>query len=61
MPPLWSAQCCLDPDPPKDAAIEELQKQINDIVEELNHLKERQALQTGRTEVGKQNVHFNVM
>ncbi|XP_008329439.1 tetranectin [Cynoglossus semilaevis] len=36
----------LKKDPPKDAAIEELQKQINDIVEELNHLKERQALQT---------------
>ncbi|CAB1417073.1 unnamed protein product [Pleuronectes platessa] len=30
----------------KDAAIEELQKQINDIVEELSHLKEQQALQT---------------
>ncbi|GAA6235536.1 tetranectin-like [Lates japonicus] len=29
----------------KDAAIEELQKQINDIVEELNLLKEQQALQ----------------
>ncbi|XP_060949277.1 tetranectin-like [Limanda limanda] len=31
---------------PKDAAIEELQKQITDIVNELNHLKEQQALQT---------------
>lgn len=30
----------------KDAAIEELQKQINDIVQELNLLKEQQALQT---------------
>ncbi|XP_034401299.1 tetranectin-like [Cyclopterus lumpus] len=30
----------------KDAAIEELQKQINDIVHELNLLKEHQALQT---------------
>ncbi|XP_062265253.1 tetranectin-like [Platichthys flesus] len=30
----------------KDAAIEELQKQINDIVEQLSHLKEQQALQT---------------
>lgn len=31
---------------PKDPAIEELQKQINDIVHELNLLKEQQALQT---------------
>ncbi|XP_019958019.1 tetranectin-like [Paralichthys olivaceus] len=31
---------------PKDSAIEELQKQINSIVEELNLLKEQQALQT---------------
>nr|XP_040045010.1 tetranectin-like [Gasterosteus aculeatus aculeatus] len=30
----------------KDAAIEELRKQINDIVQELNLLKEHQALQT---------------
>lgn len=30
----------------KDAAIEELQKQVNDIVQELNLLKEQQALQT---------------
>ncbi|XP_030004122.1 tetranectin-like [Sphaeramia orbicularis] len=30
----------------KDAAIEDLQKQINDIVQELNLLKEQQALQT---------------
>ncbi|KAF3707289.1 Tetranectin [Channa argus] len=30
----------------KDAAIEDLQKQINDIVEELNLLKEQQALHT---------------
>ncbi|XP_034455077.1 tetranectin-like [Hippoglossus hippoglossus] len=29
-----------------DSAIEKLQKQINDIFEELNHLKEQQALQT---------------
>lgn len=33
-------------EPTKDAAIEELQKQINDIVQELNLLKEQQALQT---------------
>ncbi|AWP21386.1 putative tetranectin-like [Scophthalmus maximus] len=33
-------------DATKDHAIEELQKQINDIVDELNLLKERQALQT---------------
>ncbi|TDH03953.1 hypothetical protein EPR50_G00147300 [Perca flavescens] len=33
-------------DTAKDAAIEELQKQINDIVQELNLLKEQQALQT---------------
>ncbi|XP_037649925.1 tetranectin-like isoform X2 [Sebastes umbrosus] len=33
-------------DTAKDAAIEGLQKQINDIVQELNLLKERQALQT---------------
>uniref|UniRef100_A0A3P8SMN4 C-type lectin domain family 3 member B n=1 Tax=Amphiprion percula TaxID=161767 RepID=A0A3P8SMN4_AMPPE len=30
----------------KDTAIEELQKQVNDIVQELNLLKEQQALQT---------------
>lgn len=30
-----------------NAAIEELKKQINDIVQELNLLKEQQALQTG--------------
>ncbi|XP_044027464.1 tetranectin-like [Siniperca chuatsi] len=33
-------------DTTKDAAIEALQKQINDIVQELNLLKEQQALQT---------------
>ncbi|XP_071356554.1 tetranectin [Trachinotus anak] len=33
-------------DTTKDAAIEDLQKQINDIVQELNLLKEQQALQT---------------
>lgn len=31
----------------KDSAIEQLQKQINDIVQELNLLKEQQALQAG--------------
>ncbi|KAF1381785.1 hypothetical protein PFLUV_G00157600 [Perca fluviatilis] len=36
----------LESDTAKDAAIEELQKQINDIVQELNLLKEQQALQT---------------
>lgn len=35
----------------KDPAIEDLQKQINDIVQELNLLKEQQALQTGKTEI----------
>lgn len=39
-----------DSDATKDHAIEELQKQINDIVDELNLLKERQALQTGERE-----------
>lgn len=33
-------------DTTKDAAIDQLQKQINDIVQELNLLKEQQALQT---------------
>lgn len=33
---------------PDSAAIEKLQKQIDDIVQELNMLKEHQALQTGR-------------
>ncbi|XP_029370346.1 tetranectin-like [Echeneis naucrates] len=33
-------------DSTKDAAIEDLQRQINDIVQELNLLKEQQALQT---------------
>ncbi|XP_038580751.1 tetranectin-like isoform X3 [Micropterus salmoides] len=33
-------------DTTKDAAIESLQKQINDIIQELNLLKEQQALQT---------------
>lgn len=37
----------LEADTTKDADIEELQKQINDIVQELNVLKEQQALQTG--------------
>lgn len=32
----------------KDAAIEELQKQIDNIIMELNLLKEQQALQTGK-------------
>lgn len=36
-----------EPEKQKDAAIEQLQKQINDIVNELNLLKEQQALQTG--------------
>ncbi|KAJ0054839.1 hypothetical protein NL108_005351, partial [Boleophthalmus pectinirostris] len=30
----------------KNTAIEDLQKQINDIVQEMNLLKEQQALQT---------------
>lgn len=34
--------------PEKDGAVEGLQKQIDDIVKELNLLKEQQALQTGR-------------
>ncbi|XP_031151811.1 tetranectin-like [Sander lucioperca] len=36
----------LESDTAKDAAVEELQKQIDDIVQELNLLKEQQALQT---------------
>ncbi|XP_058476025.1 tetranectin [Solea solea] len=36
----------LKKDTTRDTAIEELQKQINDIVDELNLLKEQQALQT---------------
>lgn len=35
-------------DTTKDAAIEKLQKQINNIVQELNLLKEQQALQTSK-------------
>ncbi|XP_051728916.1 tetranectin [Ctenopharyngodon idella] len=35
-----------DSDARASAALEDLQQQINDIVEELNHLKEQQALQT---------------
>ena len=34
-------------EPTKDVAIEGLQRQIDDIVQELNLLKEQQALQTG--------------
>lgn len=34
-------------DSANSAAIEELKKQVNDIVQELNLLKEQQALQTG--------------
>lgn len=33
--------------PAKDSAVEQLQKQIDNIVQELNLLKEQQALQTG--------------
>ncbi|XP_059206589.1 tetranectin-like isoform X1 [Centropristis striata] len=53
---LLLANCSLQQSPPKkklikkdtvkDAAIEELQKQINNINQELNLLKEQQALQT---------------
>lgn len=38
---------CLEAAPAKDAAVEQLQKQIDNIVQELNLLKEQQALQTG--------------
>lgn len=38
----------LEPAAAKDAAIEQLQKQIDNIVQELNLLKEQQALQTGK-------------
>lgn len=44
-----SSDLLLEPEKQKDAAIEQLQKQINDIVIELNLLKEQQALQTGST------------
>lgn len=37
----------LEAAPAKDAAVEQLQKQIDNIVQELNLLKEQQALQTG--------------
>lgn len=37
----------LKPDSVTSAAIEKLQKQVDDIVQELNLLKEKQALQTG--------------
>lgn len=36
-----------DSDATKDTAVEQLQKQIDNIVQELNLLKEQQALQTG--------------
>lgn len=39
----------------KDAAMEQLQKQINDIVLELNVLKEQQALQAGKLQIQKSN------
>lgn len=39
----------LDSDVTKDAAIDDLQKQINNIVTELTIVKEHQALQTGKT------------
>lgn len=45
---LWIFTVFLESDTTKDSAIEELQKQINDIVQELNLLKEQQALQTGK-------------
>lgn len=38
----------LQPDSVTSDAIEKLQKRIDDIVQELNLLKEHQALQTGR-------------
>lgn len=54
---LSSADCAIffkyDPrfftltDSANNAAIEELKKQVNDIIQELNLLKEQQALQTG--------------
>ena len=40
-----------DSDTSKDAAVEQLQKQIDDIVQELNLLKEQQALQTGEPDM----------
>lgn len=40
----------------KDAAVEQLQKQINDIVLELNVLKEQQALQAGKLQIQKSNM-----
>lgn len=43
------SQVLLESDTAKDAAVEELQKQIDDIVQELNLLKEQQALQTGNS------------
>lgn len=53
IPPDLNVLAFLDSEATKDAAIEELQKQINDIVEELNLLKEQQALQRGTTEISK--------
>ena len=39
---------CVASDTSKDTAVAELQKQIDNIIQELNLLKEQQALQTGK-------------
>lgn len=46
----------LEPVAAKNAAMEQLQKQINDIVLELNVLKEQQALQAGKLQIQKSNM-----
>ena len=41
-----------------DPAVAGLQKQIDDIVQELNLLKENQALQTGKNHIVKIRIRF---
>lgn len=48
----------LESDTTKDAAIQELQKQINDIVQDLNVMKEQQALQTSKSHFNKASCVF---
>lgn len=53
---VLSSPVILEPAAAKDAAIEQLQKQIDNIVQELNLLKEQQALQTGKLPEALPNV-----
>lgn len=59
MPDLKIIWISLELEKPKDPAIEQLQKQINDIVQELNLLKEQQALQTGELHLQRPHVVSN--